>query len=345
MRIVVTGASGFCGRPVCRALKAAGHHVTAVVRKAEAAPELAADSVVVLGDFTPATDWSDTLADAEAVVHLAADTALPKNSTTSAEMAFRQINVGVTRALAEAALRAGARRFVFASSIKVNGDTTEHGAPFSAESPTCPADLYAKTKVEAEAQLMELASHGLEPVILRPPLMYGPGVKGNFALLFRLAERGVPLPIGSIRNSRDLLAVDAFAGLVECAVRHPAAAKGVFVARDGAPVSTPELYTAIGRAIGKPVRMWPMPATALRLMGKVAGASREIDRLIGNLEIDDVATREQLQWKPPIGMEAMLRVTAEWWQSERASATRVGPGSRTPRASCPPERTGAPPAL
>jgi nucleoside-diphosphate-sugar epimerase len=315
MRIVVTGASGFCGRATCRALIAAGHRVTAVVRAPDAARGIAADRVVALGELTPATDWTEALSEADAVVHLAARTAAPRKLTPGVEAAFRQVNVEVTRALAQAALRAGARRLVFASSIKVNGEATLAGAPFTARSPVAPADLYAQTKAEAEAVLLELAGRGLEPVLLRPPVMYGPGMKGNLALLFRLAERRVPLPIASVRNARDLLAVDAFADLVVCAVSHPAAAGRTFVARDGRAVSTPDLYARIARALGKPARVWPMPVAALRLAGRVAGLVGEFERLVGDLEIDDSATRQLLDWQPAKGMDEVLADTAAWWRA------------------------------
>ena len=294
MRIVVTGASGFCGRATCRALEAAGHHVTAVVRTSDAAADVAADRVVALGELTPATDWAEALAGADGVAHLAARTAAARKPTASEERTLRQVNVDVTKALAEAALRAGARRFVFASSIKVNGEATVAGARFTAQSPVAPADLYARTKAEAEAVLLGLVPRGLEPVLLRPPVMYGPGMKGNLALLFRLAERGVPLPIAGVRNARDLLAVDAFADLVAHAAADPAAAGRILVARDGEAVSTPELYARIGRALGRPARMWPMPVAMLRLGGRMTGLAGEIERLVGDLEIDDSATRELL---------------------------------------------------
>jgi nucleoside-diphosphate-sugar epimerase len=318
VRIVVTGASGFCGRATCRALEAAGHQVTCVVRTSDAAAGIAADRIVALGELTPATDWSGALAGADAVVHLAARTAAARKPTASEERAFRLVNVDVTGALAEAALRAGARRFVLASSIKVSGEATVAGAPFTAQSPATPADLYARTKAEAESVLLGLVPRGLEPVLLRPPVMYGPGMKGNLALLFRLAARGVPLPIAGVRNARDLLAVDAFADLVAHAVAHPAAAGRIFVARDGEAVSTPELYARIGRALGTPVRVWPMPVAMLRLGARMTGLTGEIERLVGDLEIDDSATRELLGWKPARGMDEVLAETAAWWRERGA---------------------------
>jgi nucleoside-diphosphate-sugar epimerase len=319
VRVVVTGASGFCGRAACRALVAAGHHVTVVVRGRDAAQGIAADRVAALGELTPATDWVEALAGADAVVHLAARTAAPRNPTPGDELSFRQVNVEATRALARAMLRAGVRRLVFASSTKVNGEATLAGAPFTARSAVAPADLYARTKAEAEGVLLGLAPGGLEPVLLRPPVMYGPGMKGNLALLFKLAERGVPLPIASIRNARDLLAVDAFADLVVRAVSHPDAAGRIFVARDGEAVSTPELYTRIGHALAKPVRTWPMPTGMLRLAGRMTGLAGEVERLVGNLEIDDGATRELLGWKPARGMDEVLAETAAWWRARNGA--------------------------
>jgi UDP-N-acetyl-alpha-D-quinovosamine dehydrogenase len=317
MRIVVTGASGFVGRPTCQSLSAAGHEVTAVVRTARSAAGLTAHEVTPLGDLSGATDWSSVLARADAVVHLAAKTHARSERTETAQISYRQANVEVTRALAEAALRAGVRRFVFVSSIKVNGESTS-GVPFTAQMPPAPADWYGRTKAEAEATLFDLAANAFEAVVLRPPLMYGPGLKGNMALLFAMADRVIPMPFASIANARDVLSVQSFADLITRVVSHPAAAGRVFLARDGTPVSTPRLFAAIARALDRPARMLPVPVGLLRLAGKATGRSAEIERLVGDLEIDDGATRKVLGWTPPTGMENALAETAKWWR-ERAA--------------------------
>lgn len=314
MRVLVTGASGFVGRPTCRSLAAAGHQVTAVVRNASSASGLTAHEVVALGDLSVGTDWSSALTGVDAIVHLAAKTHAKHETGAEAELSYREANVGVTRGLARAALRAGARRFVFASSIKVNGERTV-GVPFTAQMPPAPADWYGRTKAEAEGLLFGLAGDGLEAVVLRPPLMYGPGMKGNMARLFAMADRGVPLPFASIANARDLLSVRSFADLITRAVGHPAAAGRILLARDGMSVSTPRLYAAIARALGRPPRIFPLPVAMLRLAGALMGRAGEIGRLLDDLQIDDSATRNILAWRPTLSMEDALKETADWWRS------------------------------
>jgi nucleoside-diphosphate-sugar epimerase len=318
MRIVVTGASGFVGRATCVRLTEAGHQVTAVVRATGPKFDINAVRVVRIGNISAQTDWSDALAGADAVVHLAAKIADGKRTTPSIESAFWQTNVEGTRDLAEAALRAAALRFVFVSSIKVNGEST--GAePFTSSMKSAPMDLYGRTKAAAEKVLFELAPRGMEIVVLRPPVLYGPGVKGNLARLFGIAERGIPVPFGSINNARDMLSVRSFADLVARAISHPSASGRVFVARDGTPVSTPGLFRAIARSLNKQARIFPVPVPILRWAGKAMGQSGEIDRLISNLEIDDRATREILDWTPSSSMEKTLEETARWWRNKARS--------------------------
>ena len=314
MRIVVTGANGMVGRPACAALTAAGHIVTAVVRDQSAGQGLAAGTVVAAGDLTGVTDWTAALAGAETIVHLAARTHVMAEHAATAEGLYQRANVGVTMALAQAALRAGVRRLVFVSSIKVNGERTT-GVPFTADMQPAPEDWYGRSKAEAESRLLDLAAHGLDVVVLRPPLMYGPGVKGNMARLFAIANRRLPVPFASISNARDILSVDAFADLITRVVVHPAAPGRIFLARDGAPVSTPELFRAIAAALGQPAYMLPVPLGLLRLVSRVTGRAAEIERLTGDLEIDDRATRAALDWQPPITMAQALANTASWFKA------------------------------
>lgn len=318
MRVVVTGASGFVGRVVCQRLAAANCRVTAIGGRTHSPLEVAAHEVAALGNLSGRTDWSPVLAGADAIVHLAGKTPGGARESATAERSYREANVDVTRGLAEAALRAGVRRLVFVSSIKVNGETTR-GIPLTAQSPPAPGDLYGVSKAQAEAVLFDLAPRGLEIVVLRPPLMYGPGMKGNMARFFALADRGIPVPFASIANARDILSVDSFADLIERAVHHPAAPGKVFLARDGQPISTPDLFRAIARALGKPARVFAVPVTMLRLAGKAMRRSDEIERLVGDLEIDDEATRKSLDWTPPPDMmEKILLKAACWWRSRAA---------------------------
>ncbi len=263
MRVVVTGASGFVGRPCCAALIAAGHDVTAVVRASSSTGGIEATRVVPLGDLTGNTDWAGVLAGADAVVHLVARTHVLNDQGPEAEALYKAANVDVLSGLAEAAARASVKRLVFVSSIKVNGEAT-YGKPFAADDEPAPEDAYGRSKTAAEQRLREIAAQGgWSLVILRPPLMYGPGVRGNMARLFGFVERGSPLPLASIRNARDILSVEAFADLIVVAVARPEAKNRVFLACDGAPVSTPALVEAIAAALGRKACLVPFPVSVL----------------------------------------------------------------------------------
>ncbi len=315
MRVVVTGANGFVGRPCCRALTEAGHEVTAVVRSSARAEGLAAASVMELGDLTADTQWACALAGADCVVHLVARTHMLSEHEAGADAVYNAANVGVLEGLAEAALRAGVTRLVFVSSIKVNGEAT-HGTPFAAADTPAPEDAYGRSKAAAEQRLREIAPRGgMEFVILRPPLMYGPGVRGNMARLFGLVGKGVPLPFASIRNARDILSVSAFADLIALAVASPEAKNRVFLARDGAPVSTPALVHAIAAAMECRARVLPFPVGVLKAAGRLTGHKSEVQRLVGDLEIDDSETRRLLGWKPKVTMSEALSETARWFKS------------------------------
>jgi nucleoside-diphosphate-sugar epimerase len=215
----------------------------------------------------------------------------------------------VTERLARAALEARVRRFVYVSSIKVNGEET-FGTPFRASDEPAPEDAYGRSKARAESVLRSAASGSLELVVLRPPLMVGPGVKGNVAQLFRWAARGLPLPLRSIANRRDMLGVTSFADLVAIAAENPAAAGGTFLARDGAPVSTPELYRAIGEALGTRPPLLPCPVALLKLAGAALGRGDAIRKLVGDLEVDDSETRRLLGWQPSVSLKDELAATA-----------------------------------
>jgi nucleoside-diphosphate-sugar epimerase len=317
MRVVVTGANGFVGRPCCKALTEAGHLVTAVVRTPARGEGLAAERVVPLGDLTARTEWAHVLAGADCVVHLVARTHVLNENKAGADAVYNAANVGVLEGLAEAALRAGVSRLVFVSSIKVNGEAT-HGKPFTAADAPAPEDAYGRSKAAAEQRLREIAPRGgMDFVILRPPLMYGADVRGNMVRLFGLVEKGVPLPFASIRNARDILAVSAFVDLIALAVASPEAKNRVFLARDGAPVSTPALVQAIATALGRKARLVPFPPAVLAAAGRWTGHEGEVQRLIGDLEIDDAETRTRLGWKPRLGMSEALAETAEWFKMRR----------------------------
>ena len=307
MKILVTGGTGFVGRAAVSALQSAGHTVRLALRSSGAVTP--AESVVV-GELRPTIDWTRALDGIEAVVHLAARVHVMRDHAGSAEEIERTNTDGTLR-LARAAASAGARRFVFVSTIKVNGELTA-GRPFCADDEPNPCDDYGRSKLMAERGLLEI--HGIEPVIIRPPLVHGPGAKGNLARFCRLAQFGLPVPFGAIDNRRDLIGVANLANLIERCVWHASAPGGVFLAADDEPLSTPQLFRMIAAALGRPARMIHVPVAMMRAIARPLGFGAEIDRLTQSLEIDATKTRDMLGWQPPYstidGVSAMARAYA-----------------------------------
>ena len=307
MKILVTGGTGFVGRTAVPTLQAAGHAVRLALRQSSAA---AAVESVVVGELGPATDWERALEGVDAVVHLAARVHVMRDHAGSAEE-FKRTNADGTLRLARAAADAGARRFVFVSTIKVNGESTTT-QPFRADDEPHPCDDYGRSKLAAELGLREIP--GIEPVIIRPPLVHGPGAKGNLARFCRLARAGLPVPFGAIDNRRDLVGVANLANLIERCVWHPAAEGEVFLAADGEPLSTPELFRTIAETLGRPARMIHVPVALMRAVARPLGFGAEFDRLTQSLEVDAAKTRQQLDWRPPVtardGITAMARAFA-----------------------------------
>jgi nucleoside-diphosphate-sugar epimerase len=312
MRVLVTGADGFVGQTLLPALARAGHAVRAAVR----APRVGRlFPGIAVGDIGPATDWSAALEDIEGVIHLAGRAHVMREATADPLAPYRRVNVEGTRRLAMAAAAAGVRRFVFVSSIKVNGERTGD-RPFTAADRPCPEDAYGLSKWEAEQVLGESAvAGGMETVVLRPPLVYGPGVKGNFLSLLRLCDRGWPLPLGAVRNARSLVYVGNLADALVGTLGHPAASGRTFLVKDGEDVSVPELVRRIAAALGRPARLLPVPPAILRAGAAMAGRSGAAARLLGSLTVDDRPIREILAWQPPFSMLEGLRETAAWFRS------------------------------
>jgi UDP-glucose 4-epimerase len=299
MKILVTGASGFVGGPVCRALQARGHRVVAASRR-----DLPGLEVARVGDLGPDTDWSRALAGSEAVVHLAARAHVMQESESDPLALFRRINRDGTLRLAEQARAAGVKRFLFVSSIKVNGEATPADRPFRADDPPAPADPYGIAKAEAERGLREM--DGLPVTIVRPPLVHGPGAKGNLATLLRVLSTGLPLPLGGLDNRRSLVGIDNLADALGFLLDRQA--DGTFLIRDGKDVSTSELLRLLGRGLSRPARLLPAPTGLFRLCGR----SGTIARLTGSLVVDDSPLRA-LGWIPPLSLEdGLIRMTAAW---------------------------------
>jgi len=314
--VVVTGANGFIGVPLCSLLVRDGADVSAAVRRESAA---LADRTgrlrqVVVGDLGAATDWSAALAGAEAVVHLAGRVHVPGVGAAADRERFREINVDATLRLAEAAARARVRRMVFVSSAKAGDDDA--------------SDPYSRSKAEAERLLGQASRDlGIECVIVRPPLVYGPRVRANFLRLMRLVDTGVPLPLASVANRRSLLFVGNLADALATCTGHPRAAGQTFSVSDGEDVSTPELVRRIAHALDRPARLFPFPVALLRLAGVLAGQKQAIDRLTGDLAIDSTSIRTTLDWRPPFSMELGLAETAAWYRAPQVH----GGGTATSR--------------
>lgn len=307
--LLVTGAAGFVGTAVCAALETAGRPLRRAVR----VPEPALRDAVAIGDISPSTDWRAALADVRCIVHLAARAHVMSDSATDPLAEYRRTNVQATLRLARQAAAAGVRRLVYMSSIKVNGEATQ--SPYTESDPPRPEDAYGISKWETEQALSALAdATGLEVVVLRPPLVYGPGVKGNFLRLMRLVARGAPLPLASIANRRSLIYVGNLADAVIAAIDAPGAAGRTYLAADGEDVSTPGLIRAIAGALGTRARLLPCPAALLNLGAALAGRRAEAGRLTGSLQVDATRLRRELGWQARVTLAQGLDETAVWYR-------------------------------
>jgi nucleoside-diphosphate-sugar epimerase len=293
--VLVTGATGFLGKAVVERLIASGRSVRGAVR-ANAGPGQAA-----VGDLSAATDWTEALTGVDAVVHCAARAHVLKETATDPLPLFRAVNTEATLALARQAAAAGVRRFIFISSIGVNGSETQ-GTPFRHDDPARPHSSYAVSKHEAELGLQALAAEtGLEVVILRPPLITGPEPKGNLATLNKVIAKGLPLPFGLVtKNRRDLVSRDTLCDLIDTVIDAPVAAGQTFLVSDGAPVSTRVLLERMAAAQGRSITLLPVPPALLALPLKLLGKGAMASQLFGDLEVDIAHTRRTLNWSPPV---------------------------------------------
>lgn len=315
--ILVTGASGFVGSAAALRLKRDGEHVRPVVRPGSPVlPELGEPYRV--HSISAETDWTGALAGVSAVVHCAARVHVVSDRAADPLAEFRVVNVAGTARLARQAAAAGVRRFVFISSVKVNGERTLPGAPFLADSPPAPEDAYGISKLEAELELRHLAERtGMEVVVIRPVLAYGPGAKANFLTMMDMLRRGVPLPLGSIDNARSLVALDNLVDLVVTCVHHPAAPGQTFFVSDGEDLSTPELLRRTAAALGTEARLIPVPVSMLRLGARLVGQADIAQRLCDSLQVDIGKTRSLLGWKPPVSVDQALAQAAEHFLQAR----------------------------
>lgn len=318
MQVLVTGANGFVGKAlVQRVASEPGYLAIAAVREGERSGASVGglhDAMlrwVELGDLAGAELIPDLFAGVEVVVHCAARVHIMHEVNADPLSAFRAVNLNGTLNLARAAVQAGVRRFVFLSTVKVHGEGTPYGKPFTADAVLCPVDPYAVSKMEAERALMVLAAEtGLEVVIVRPPLVYGPGVKANFLNMMKWLNNGIPLPFGAIRNDRSLVALDNLVDFLMVCLDHPNAAGQAFLISDGESLSTADLLRRLGAALGKPARLLSVPTALVQGAGIVLGKRIMVERLCGSLQVDIGKARTLLGWMPPVSVDNALASTA-----------------------------------
>lgn len=320
--ILVTGATGFVGRPLCEQLLLNGFNVRGSVWIAETPTNLPAGAQhVPIASIGPDTNWTTALTGIDTVIHLAARVHVMDETSGDPLTAYRLVNVAGTERLARQAAAAGVRRLVFLSSVKVHGE--ESVAPYAEENSPAPQDPYGVSKLEAENVLRKIAVEtGLEVVIIRPPLVYGSGVKANFRNLLKIVERGIPLPLAGINNARSLIYLGNLIDAIMTCSTHPQAAGQTFLVSDGEDVSTPQLIRQLAAALDRPVRLLPFPLSLMRLAGKLTGKSMAVDRLLGSLVVDSSKIRRELGWKPPFTMAEGLAETAKWFR-DRGKGTDI----------------------
>ena len=315
MKVLITGANGFIGRSFCERLPADGYQVRGAVRGAAQMTALPSGvEGVPVGDISAKTDWSEALGSIDGIVHLAARVHVMRESVADPIAVFRQVNVAGTERLARQAAEAGVKRLVYISSVKVNGEGRSD--PYTEMDRPEPQDPYAVSKWEAEQVLRDIAADtGLEVVILRPPMVYGPGAGGNFLRLLKFVKQGIPLPLASIKNRRSLIYVGNLIDAIITCLVHPKAAGETFLVSDGRDLSTPELIRLMAEAMGRKERLFPFPTGMLKAMGKITGRSAEIERVVGSLCVDSGKIRKMLGWKPGYTVEEGMREAVLWYKS------------------------------
>ncbi|SDG66399.1 NAD-dependent epimerase/dehydratase family protein [Roseospirillum parvum] len=311
LTLLVTGATGFVGRHLVPLLRARGHTVVAAGRAEH-------------GEIGPDTEWAPLLDGVDGVIHLAARVHQMADRDPDPAAAFRRVNAGGTRRLAEQAAEAGVRRLVLVSSIKAMGEHTPPDRPLRAGDPPRPVDPYGASKLEAERALFAVAGRQrLEAVVLRPPLVYGPGVGGNFTSLMRLCDSALPLPLGGLANRRSLVHVANLAQALALAAEHPQAPGRVWLVRDGLDLSTPQLITALRRHLGRPPGLFSLPQGWLARAAGLAGQRPRLERLAGSLVVDDTPIRQRLGYAPTVSVEQGLAETVDAWRATWPTTRRA----------------------
>lgn len=312
--VAITGATGFAGGALLRYLSQSPEYALRVaVRGAYSTADHSAE-IVNIHSIEPDSSWGSFVNGANVVVHAAARVHAMNDTAANPEAEYLRVNVAGTLNLAEQAAAAGVERFIFISSIKVNGEATETGLPFTADQAVNPSDPYGVSKARAEEGLREIAARtGMEVVIIRPVLVYGPGVKANFLSMMRWLDKGIPLPLGAIHNKRSLVALDNLVDLIATCIHHPAAANQTFLVSDGNDLSTTELLQHMARSLDKPARLLPVPMWMLKVAAAAVGKVSFSQRLCGSLQVDIGKTCTMLGWTPPVRVEDAMKATAHYF--------------------------------
>ncbi len=317
--ILITGANGFIGHAILTHLRKMGQYpASGCIRARNLIKMLDDDCLFTVGELNAETDWFNALRDQQVVIHTAARAHIMKDGVKDPLAEYRRVNVEGSLNLAKQAAKAGVKRFIFISSIKTNGEGGRDGHVYIHDDQPAPEDSYGISKAEAESGLKKIAVEtGMDVVIIRPTLVYGPGVKGNFSALIRLARRGLPLPLGAIHNCRSMVALDNLIDLIITCIDHPNAANQTFLVSDDHDVSTTELLQKMAHAFGKKARLLPIPMSWIRRVASLLGKKAVADRLCGSLQVDITHTKETLGWKPPVTMEQQLAKIAVSMSSQR----------------------------
>jgi nucleoside-diphosphate-sugar epimerase len=309
-KILLTGASGFVGKRIAYALVQKNTPLIFSNRKAMC---IAGGECKVVDDISDSTDWSHCLGDVASVIHCAARVHVMQETAANPLQSFRQVNVAGTVRLAQQAALAGVKQFIFLSSVKVNGEETKPGTAFTEGCQPKPTDPYGISKFEAEQALFELGRKtGMAITVIRPPLVYGPGVGANFLSLLRLVRRGIPLPLGGLKNQRSFVFIDNLVSLVTCCINNPNAYNQIFLVSDGHDLSTPELLKKVAASFSVSSHLLPCPPSVLMFMANLVGKKSAADRLCQSLQLDISKTKSQLGWSPPYTVEQGLQLTTNY---------------------------------
>ena len=307
MNVMLTGATGFLGQHICFKIFQEQQILLTTVYRSEMPPN--SDSSFMVASLDPDTNWEEALKGQDVVIHAAARAHIMKDESLDPLSEYRKVNVAGTLNLASQAAKYGVKRFIYISSIKVNGESTRPGKPFRFDDTPSPEDHYGVSKAEAESGLLKMgAESGMEIVIIRPPLVYGKGVKGNFASLLKLTPKRLPLPLGCINNQRSMVSIQNLVDLIVTCIDHPNAANQVFLVSDDEDLSTSSLLLRLGEAADCPARLIYIPVFFLKSFATLFGKREVVHRLTSSLQVDISHTKESLNWKPPFSVDECLRL-------------------------------------